>query len=238
MKKLNWRRGLTIFVFLSLILALVFTSIQLYQASTGAVSPGDKTAADYRLMIFQCLLGIIVMFLPSLLSKQLKITIPGNMYLIFVIFLYCSIYLGEVRSFYYLIPHWDTILHTFSGAMLGALGFSLVSILNNDEHSHMKLSPLFVAIFACCFAVTLGVLWEIYEFAADSLLGLNMQKTLLENGTPLMGKAAVADTMEDLIVDFLGAFVMALIGYFSMKHGKSWLKKISLKRHEQKTSND
>ena len=77
----------------------------------------------------------------------------------------------------------------------------------------MNLSPVFVAVFAFCFAVTLGVFWEIYEFTFDGILRLNMQKFMLENGTQLIGRAALLDTMKDLIVDCLGALIMSFVGY-------------------------
>ena len=110
-------------------------------------------------MVLQCILGAVVMFLPTLIERKFKIEIPGFMYIVFIIFLYGAIYLGEVRSFYYKIPNWDTILHTFSGAMLGAVGFVVVDILNKSKRVKLMLSPLFVSIFALFFAVTLGVLW-------------------------------------------------------------------------------
>ena len=96
--------------------------------------------------------------------------------------------------------------------MIGALGFSIVTLLNKTEKVPMELSPLFVALFSFCFAVTLGVVWEFYEYTFDGLLGLNMQKFALENGTLLIGRAALADTMMDLVVDAVGAFIMSVIG--------------------------
>ena len=80
----------------------------------------------------------------------------------FEIFLYCAIFLGETRSFYYNVPHWDTFLHFFSAGMLGTLAFSIISILNDSEHVPFNLSPGFIALFAFCFAVACGALWEIY----------------------------------------------------------------------------
>ena len=93
----------------------------------------------------------------------------------------------------------------------------------------LNLSPLFVAAFAFCFAVMLGVVWEIYEFTADSLLATNMQKFALESGQPLVGREALSDTMKDLIVDMIGAFVMSAIGYISLKYKKGWVEKLLLK---------
>ncbi|EUJ31506.1 hypothetical protein [Listeria cornellensis] len=233
-RKWNWTKIIAIFIFASLLVSLVFSIYNLITTPETGVPAGEPTRSDYSLMVSQCILGLVAMFLPSILGRRFKFEIPGNMYLVFIIFLYCSIYLGEVQSFYYLIPNWDTILHTFSGAMLGALGFSVISFLNEDERTTMNLSPAFVALFAVCFAVTLGVVWEFYEFASDRWLGMNMQKTMLEDGTKLAGTAAVTDTMEDLFVDFLGAFVFATIGYINLKRKKGWMEKFEFKKTVKK----
>lgn len=176
-------------------------------------------------MLIQCILGLVVMMIPTFIERKLSISIPNYMYVMYFIFLYCAIYLGEVRSFYYLIPYWDTILHAFSGAMLGALGFSLISILNNTKEIDLELSPFFISLFAFCFAVAAGAIWEIYEFSVDSLLTLNMQKYMLEDGTPLIGQEALADTMKDLIVDAISALVISTAGYIVNKIGDSKEKK-------------
>lgn len=190
---------------------------------------GLRVKTDYILMLTQCILAVIAFFLPNIISKKTKIVIPSNMYIVYVLFLYAAVFLGEVRNYYYRVPHWDTILHACSGAMLGTLGFSFVNILNKHEKVHVELSPIFVALFAFGFAITLGVIWEIYEFSFDGLLGLNMQKIALEDGTKLVGRVALADTMEDLIVDFIGTFTMCTIGYISLKYKKGWIEKLLIK---------
>lgn len=191
---------------------------------------GMRVKTDYILMLSQFILALIAMLIPSFLSKKLKIVIPSSMYIIFVLFLYASVFLGEFKSFYYKIPNWDSILHGCSGAMLGALGFSFVNIFNDNEKIHVKLSPIFVSVFAFCFAVTLGVVWEIYEFTFDGILGLNMQKFALENGILLIGRAALKDTMKDLIIDCIGAFTMSTVGYISLKYKKGWIEKMLIKK--------
>lgn len=234
-KKINCKKIISLIVLWTLILSIIYSVVNIVLAPV-AIDPADihqKIKSDYVLMFIQCLLGIVVMFLPSFFERKLKIEIPSNMYIIFIIFLYCAIYLGEVRSFYYSIPFWDTILHTFSGAMLGALGFSFVNLLNDNEKVTLHMSPLFIALFALCFAVSLGVLWEIYEFSFDGFLGLNMQKFALENGTPLVGRNALQDTMKDLIVDMIGAFVISLMGYIALKNKKKWLENFELKRRKK-----
>lgn len=194
------------------------------------VDESSRTRSDYVLMLIQCILGVVVLLYPKMFFKKRQITIPSNLYFLYMIFLFCAIFLGEVRNFYYVFPHWDLILHTFSGGMIAALGFSFVTLLNDEENIHLKLSPFFVGFFAFTFAITLGVIWEVYEFAADGLLGLNMQKFALEDGTQLVGRMALADTMEDLIVDGIGAFVVSMIGYISLKYNKGWIEKLLLKK--------
>ena len=233
----DWSKILSGFVFVSLLVSAVFVAIRLVLApSQPHGGDFERLKSDYVLMLVQCVLGMVVMFLPGVISRRLKIEIPSGMMVLFVIFLYCAIYLGEVRSFYYHISSWDTVLHWFSGAMIGALGFSFVALFNNAERIPVNLSPFFVAAFAFCFAVTLGVFWEFYEYTFDGLLGLNMQKFVLEDGTQLAGRAALQDTMKDLFVDAIGAFAASLIGYISLKHKKGWIERFQIirKRHSTK----
>ena len=181
-------------------------------------------------MISQCLLGVVAMKLPEIFERRWHLSFPSTMIFLYVLFLYCAIYLGEVRSFYYIIPNWDTILHTFSGGMIAVIGFSVISLLNNSEKIPINLSPIFVAMFAFCFALTIGVMWEIYEFTFDGLLQMNMQKFRLEDQTELVGRSALMDTMKDLIVDAIGAFVTSSVGYFSLKYDKDWLDRMFIKK--------
>ena len=183
----------------------------------------------YVLMYVESILGCIVITIPGRVEKKFHVHIPSHMMIPFVIFLYCAIFLGEVRSYYYRFVGWDTVLHFFSAGMLATLAYSIVSILNRSDQVPVSLSPGFLALFAFCFAVAAGAIWEIYEFTGDSLLGMNMQKWRTEAGVPLVGQAALADTMKDIIVDVLGAGIISLSGYFSMKRQKNWLQERQLK---------
>ena len=202
---------------ITLLGSIIYAAIGWALAPETASQPGERCRSDYVLMLLQCCLGLAVMFLPNMVEKKWTWPITDAMYILYFLFLYCAIYLGEVRNFFYVVPHWDTWLHTFSGGMLGALGFIVVDRLNRVEGVPVRLSPGFVCLFALCFAVTVGVFWEIYEFTFDGLLGLNMQKFRLENGTQLVGRAALQDTMKDLIVDVAGAAVSVLLGYLSSR---------------------
>lgn len=223
---------LGLWVLISFLVPVIFLVFKIISIDSGNIVDGNqRTKSDYVLMLIQCLLGIVAMIIPNMVVKKKNIQIPSNMYIFYLIFLYCSIFLGEVRDFYYKISEWDTILHTFSGIMIGALGFSFVSMFNKTEDLHLKLSPFFVALFAFMFAVTLGVIWEIYEFTFDGLLGLNMQKFMIEPGDiMLVGRAALEDTMEDLIVDTLGALFISVAGYFSLKLKNGWIEKFMIKK--------
>lgn len=233
--KFNFTKFLYIFVFLSLLLSAIFVGYLLivspYELAEGEVG---RVKGDYILMFLQCVLGLIVLWLPSIITRNLEVEIPNFMLVLFTIFLYCAIFLGEVRSYYYNVPNWDTMLHTFSGAMLGALGFSFVAILNNSKEVPMNLSPVFVALFAFFFAISLGVFWEIYEYTADGILGTNMQKFGTEDGALFLGHAALRDTMKDLIVDTVGAGVMSFIGYISLKYKKGWVQQWQVRIHRGK----
>lgn len=216
-RKKSGREILGIILFISLALSIVFSLVRFLLAPESAPEGQEhiKVKSDYLLMLTQCTMGLVVMALPSMLSKRWKLGIPNFIYLLYYLFLYCAVFLGEVFEFYYLVPHWDTILHFFSGAMLGALGFILVDILNRDAHVRVNLSPLFVSLFAFSFALAAGAVWEIYEYTCDVLLGLNMQKYATEQGAELAGKAALADTMKDIIFDALAALGVAVMGYLT-----------------------
>lgn len=217
--KLNAKEIIGLILFLSLMFSIVFTVIR-YINAPETRPEGDesiKIKSDYQLMLVQCILGIVVMFLPSVIQKKFKLAIPGYMFVLYFIFLYCAIYLGEVRNFYYAVPHWDTMLHTFSGAMLGALGFTIAELLSDSPNQKVQLSPFFIAFFGFCFAIAAGAIWEIYEYTIDSIMKLNMQKYAFEDGTFKIGRAALNDTMKDIIVDVIGALIIAVLGYIIKK---------------------
>lgn len=217
-------------VMISFVAPIGFLIFQIATTSN-VVSEADvdgRVKSDYVLMLLECILGIFALLLPGMLTKKFRLEIPGKIYYLYVIFLYAAIFLGEVRSYYYKIPYWDMILHAFSSVMVGFLGFSLIDILNQDNKK-VTLSPFFVAYFAFCFAIQVGVLWEVYEFTADGLLGTDMQKYKLQSGIDLIGREALRDTMEDLIVDGIGAFVASSIGYISLKYKKGWINDLRIK---------
>ena len=198
--------------------------------------------------VFLCALTLVLMIMPSVVQVTFKMEFPSTLEIIILLFIFAAEILGEIASFYIHFPYWDTILHTLSGFLCAALGLSLVEILNRDERLKFQLSPLFMAIVAFCFSMTIGVLWEFFEFGMDMFLGTDMQKdTVIEsiksvaldptnsnkvvvidgikmtmvNGEllPINGYLDIGliDTMKDLFVNFIGAVVFSLGGFFYLK---------------------
>ncbi|MEO8281410.1 MAG: hypothetical protein ABI564_17055 [Ideonella sp.] len=146
-----------------------------------------------------------------LFGKRLPVSIPAEYELLTILFVFGALFLGEFRSFYERFWWWDIALHATSGLLLGILGFLLVYVLNEHKRIDLHMRAGFVALFAFVFAVAVGALWEIFEFAVDQTFGTTMQK-------PMLGDASgLTDTMWDLIVDALGALVISVFAWWHMK---------------------
>ncbi|WP_345906949.1 hypothetical protein [Sphaerochaeta sp. UBA5849] len=126
--------------------------------------------------VFLCVLTLMLFAVPSLIETNTHIDIPDTLENIILFFIFSAAILGEIRSYYVTYPFWDTALHTINGFLAAAIGFSLVDILSQNERFSFSLSPLFVAIVAFCFSMTIGVIWEFFEFGMDMVFGMDMQK--------------------------------------------------------------
>jgi len=161
--------------------------------------------------------GILLLtLLPELLGRRLNVYIPAEFELLAIAFIFAALFLGETRGYYGRFWWWDIALHTTSGGLLGILGVLLVYLLNETPRIDLHMRPGFVAFFAFCFALTVGALWEIFEFTMDRTIGTTMQK-------PMRGDdSGLTDTMWDLIVDSVGAGTVSLASYFYMSRGKQF----------------
>ena len=124
---------------------------------------------------FLCLLSLVLFIIPTFIEDELKIKLPSVLETIIYCFIFSAEIVGEINNFYGRIPYWDTILHTLNGFLAAGIGFSLIDLLNENS-KNIKLSPVFVAIVAFCFSMTIGVLWEFFEYGADTYLRTDMQK--------------------------------------------------------------
>ncbi len=125
-----------------------------------------------------CVLSLFLFLMPSILETSFKIQIPTAFEMTIYLFIYAAEILGEINHYYVLIPGWDTMLHTINGFLCAVVGFSLVDLLNQNREG-IKLSPLYVSLVAFCFSMTIGVLWEFLEFAADQILHFDSQKDFI-----------------------------------------------------------
>ncbi len=126
--------------------------------------------------VFLCVLTLGLFLVPVLIDKKFNIQLPDALQIIILLFIYSAEILGEINEFYLVIKHWDTILHTLNGFLCAAIGFSLIDILNRKEFFHATMSALFVALVAFCFSMTIGVLWEFFEYGMDTVFLKDMQK--------------------------------------------------------------
>ncbi len=158
------------------------------------------------LLVFVSSLAFILSFTPSWLERSYKIHLPTELELALFFFVYAALYLGEVSGYYARFWWWDTLLHASAGLALGMIGFLILFMLS--DRKSLRASPRIIAVFAFCFALALGAVWEIFEFSMDSLIGTNMQKS------------GLADTMWDLIFDASGALAIVIVMYPYVKYGK------------------
>lgn len=201
---------------------------------------------DYE-SAFICVLSLFLFLLPSFIERQLRIQIPTLMEMVILLFIFAAEILGELQNYYTQYPYWDTMLHTANGFICAAFGFSLIDILTRNRQEKFRLSPLYVSLVAFCFSMTVGVLWEFFEYGMDMVFLTDMQKdtvihsmasmtlpseegvTVLRditavtvNGEPLMVNGyldiGLHDTMADLFVNFVGAVVFSVLGFFYIRH--------------------
>ncbi|WP_294540817.1 hypothetical protein [uncultured Gemmiger sp.] len=203
--------------------------------------------------VFLCVLVLFLFSLPTMLEKRLSIELPDTLEIIILLFIYAAEIMGEIGAYYIKHPYWDTVLHTLNGFLCAAIGFSLLDLLNRQKRITFQLSPLYLAVVAFCFSMTVGILWEFFECTMDQLFFLDMQKDIIihEIGTvkldPTGGNTPIRlkdivdvivvqgdgtqtalglggyldigllDTMMDLFVNFVGAAVFSVIGYFYVR---------------------
>lgn len=128
-----------------------------------------------------CLLSLVLLFAPLFIQNKYEITLPDSLEIFIYLFIFSAEILGEINNFYGIIPHWDTCLHTINGFLATAVGFSLVDLLNKNSKD-INLSPFYLCLVAFCFSMTIGILWEFFEYGGDKLVKFDMQKdTLITN---------------------------------------------------------
>ncbi len=214
-----------------------------------AILVRNMFTANYE-NVFICALTLALFGIPILLDRMLSIDIPYGLEAVALLLIFGAEIMGEMSSFYTRFRYWDTLLHTTCGFLMAAFGFALVDIFNRTDRFTFKLSPLFLAVISFCFSMTIGVLWEFFEFFMDSVFNMDMQKdyiitkinsvkfnpdglnvvghvtveSLIVNGEDWMElyggyiDIGIIDTMKDLFVNFIGAVVFSVVGFFYVRN--------------------
>ena len=136
---------------------------------------------------FICLLVLVLFMLPFFIQQNFGIELPSTLEIIILLFIFAAEILGELECYFITFPYWDSMLHTTTGFLCAATGFALIDILNRNSRIKFELSPIYVALAAFCFSMTVGVLWEFFEFGMDRLFHMDMQKdTVVSSITSVM----------------------------------------------------
>ena len=219
-----------------------------------------------------CLFTLVLFLIPAFVESNFGVRVPSTLEIIVLLFIFAAEILGELGDFYVKFTFWDTMLHTLNGFLAAAVGLSLIDLLNRSERFDLHLSPVFVALVSFCFSMTIGVLWEFFEFGMDRIFLTDMQKDTVVNvissvslnpdgvnkavilrditDTAVNGQSlglggyldiGLIDTMKDLIVNFIGAVVFSVFGYFYTKHegksrGAAVVNGLKIQRREKKSA--
>lgn len=129
--------------------------------------------------VFLCILTLILFLIPDIVDRKFNIHLPSALEIVIILFIFSAEILGEINAYYISIQYWDTMLHTINGFLMSAIGFAMIDILNRSPKFHFRVSPIFVALVAFCFSMTIGVVWEFFEFSMDYFTLTDMQKDFI-----------------------------------------------------------
>lgn len=232
---------------------LLFTTYVVLRALVLLVLVLEALKGDYY-NVFLCGLTLVLFMIPTFVEHRLHIDVSNTLEIIILLFIFSAEILGEIQEYYLMFPFWDTMLHTMNGFLMAAIGIAMVDILNRSRKFKVRLSPAFVALVAFCFSMTVGVVWEFFEYGMDLFFHTDMQKdtwintiysvslnpegrnvaqqvivdSVVVNGEAWPGYLDIGlhDTMKDLLVNFVGAVIFSVIGaLYIMGRGKGWFAK-------------
>ncbi len=144
-------------------------------------------------------ISFLITFLPFLFERIFNFKFFYDVELFVVLFLYGTLFLGDIRGLYSEFWWWGLMLNLGASIILGFIGLTILSFLYKEDL--LDASPLIISFFSFCFSFALGSVWELFEFFLDSFLGFNLQIDLRE-------------TMFDLVANFFGALIVSVFGYF------------------------
>lgn len=196
-----------LFFYFVLVFGFFTLGVNIYRIFTA------KNSTHFMVLGLETVAGIALIFLPIIFTKLTKLEFPTMVRLYYWFFLWIAVFLGTGLRFIGMIPFWDKILHAVSPMLLVAVGYALIGYFLRDT-DFTKISPWLFLVFGFAFAGLCGVFWEFWECLCDQLFDMNLQRYLHENGQPFIGRAALMDTMGDLIVNTIGALILTAYSFF------------------------
>lgn len=214
-----------------LLMAITCVGSMIHALLIGVVR--DRSAAPDLTIALTALVTLLILYVPNYIIYKDILAIPEALQVFFSIFTFCAMFLGEIMDFYTRFSWWDTMLHFMSGILFSMVGYLLFTSLNRNQTIRSYLNPLTTVLFAVCFSVACGVIWEIFEFAGDSLLGMNMQRwqsdVQLDEWATMLNRSntsnpGLINTMKDIIADTLGSVCSVVVLLPLVQHHNNYVK--------------
>lgn len=203
-------------------------------ASIILLATGKQSRETQTTHIILCAVALVLYNIPSFIQWRFRVYVPSVLHIFTLIFIFAHFILGEVGEVYRQSAVFDKILHATSGVAIATIGFSLVNMFNKSSNTHLKLSPFFVAFSSFCFALAIALLWEVFEYASDSLVGTNMQRYIppdeVQQATAPAQGYGLIDTMNDIIVSTVSALVVCVLGYISLRTKRNLMNRFLLRK--------
>ncbi|GCF95438.1 hypothetical protein NRIC_33290 [Enterococcus florum] len=219
----KYQRGLIFFGLLCLVYNIYEFAIGKYSTQQGII------------FMIECLAGIALIFLPEIVQRLFRLAIPEKIVYFYWFFLVISVFLGTSLHMISRIAFWDKILHAVSPMVLTALGYGLIGLLMKEADIR-KTSPWLFLLFGFAFAGLCGVFWEFWEFLCDTVADMNLQRYATSNGHLLVGRAALMDTMGDLLTNTVGAFLMGVFAFIQSRGNTAYFEEYRLKKIAKKNA--
>lgn len=182
------------------LLVLVIQGVLIVEILTGL-------ATGQWMPVFVAASTLVLTLAPARFARFFGLELPGSILSAIAIFLFATLFLGEVADFYERFWWWDVVLHFLSALAIAAMAFLMIFML--FEGDRYAAPPWALAVLSAAVALSIGSLWEIFEYAMDQVFGMNMQKSGLD------------DTMTDLMIDTLGAALGGFSGFLFLKGRQS-----------------
>lgn len=178
---------------------------------TAALLAGYAAFTRDRTRLWLAVAALLTLYVPLLAARLFRVRLSPALEIAAVVFLFCTMILGEIYRFYEKIPVWDNLLHLSSGFFFCAFGFALYAdtpLTRSDFPAR--------GFHAATFSFSCAAVWELFEFTLDATFGTDMQKATWVHGVL---DAGLYDTMTDMACGVVGALLYLMYAAFHVFFG-------------------